>query len=379
MSIRVDRGIRVRKVTRTDEGYLHGDAVITRAGVFKYLSENGTPRFELRHPDDVFKEDSLSTLKMKPVTNRHPWFGVVKSDNSKQVQIGMTGETVSVENPYIISSIIVTDAKSIRDIDAGIQQLSAGYKCDVVEESGVFEGKPYQYRQKNIKYNHVALCEVGRAGEVARLNLDSEDDLDILVTDSEDSQSTRSRPMVKLVLDSCEYEVPQEVLNGFNKLRGDNADLVKQVGTITTEKDTLKAEFDTTKVKLDAFEKRDFAKEMADAVQARLALVTSVSDILPKETKLDSMSDLEIKTAVVAKEFPTLKLDDKNETYISACFEAAVVSKKDQKRADAAAANRAKSTPADKNDAVAPDQRTGSGKAMESYKERTANAYKVKK
>jgi uncharacterized protein len=62
----------IPKVQKTKEGYLRGDAVGSRAGVFVYYNLDGSIRRELRHPDDIFTKTSLDTLKMIPVTLDHP-------------------------------------------------------------------------------------------------------------------------------------------------------------------------------------------------------------------------------------------------------------------------------------------------------------------
>ena len=55
------------KTKINDNGYLETDAIITRTGVFVYKNADGSTNRELRHPDDVFKADSLETLKMIPI------------------------------------------------------------------------------------------------------------------------------------------------------------------------------------------------------------------------------------------------------------------------------------------------------------------------
>ena len=58
-TIRFDAG-NIIKITETKEGFLKGDAILTRTGVFTYVNADGSLRKELRHPDDVFVLDSLS-------------------------------------------------------------------------------------------------------------------------------------------------------------------------------------------------------------------------------------------------------------------------------------------------------------------------------
>lgn len=357
------------KVTRTDEGYLSGAAVITKAGVFKYINPDGSPRFELRHPIDVFNQDSLNTLKMKPITNRHPWFGAVKADNIKQVQVGMTGEQIINSHPHVISTVVINDSKAITDIENGVQELSAGYKCDIIKEDGIYDGVHYQYRQKNIRYNHVALTDKGRAGPEVRLHLDELSkelgESDILFSDS-NTTLTRSHVMSKFKIDSCEYEIPQEVESFITKL--------------STELDTTKGERDSLKSRLDSFEKRDFEAEKREAVKIRRGIESSAINIVEKTVseKFDSMSDSDIKKAVILAMFPEIKLDEASDAYIDGCFNAAIIGKKAQDKITAAAKNRIDSKERETADGCG-KKGISSEDSLNKYKERVSSAYKSKK
>jgi len=384
LPFRIDKIAIKGRVSRTDEGYLTGTAPITRAGVFKYHGQDGKPYYELRHPDDVFAADSLETLKMVPITNTHPWFGKVKSDNVKRVQIGMTGESIKVDAPHVMSSIKITDGPAVEDIDSGRQQVSAGYKCQVVKEIGVFDGVEYTSRQKDIRYNHVALCDVGRAGPDVGLNLDSldEQDTDIMVCDSFDnSQFTGSKNMGKLVLDSCEYEAPQEVINAYNKLHTDSDGLKSQVTSLTKDQDSLKGENAALKSKVDAFEKRDIGKEVQDAVKNRRALETSATVVLAKEVvaKFDSMSDAEIRKAVIASKMPDLKLDGQSDSFIDGCFNTVIALAKTEKKADALAGQRGASKGAESGKEHREDGKINSAAAQDKYLDGLKNGWKNKK
>jgi hypothetical protein len=84
-AMRFDRGELRGAATRTDEGYIRADAIVTRVGVLTYRNKDGTLRRELRHPDDVFSAESLASLKLIPVTNEHPPGRLVNADNAKEL------------------------------------------------------------------------------------------------------------------------------------------------------------------------------------------------------------------------------------------------------------------------------------------------------
>jgi hypothetical protein len=162
----------IPKMTRTKEGYLRGQAVVSRAGVFSYMNMDGTIRGELRHPEEVFKRSSLDTLKMIPITNDHPP-EFVDASNAHKYQVGHTGETYDVDNDQIIVSMTVTHQDAIDAIEAGKVELSMGYTVDLKPENGDFKGEHYDARQLAPKYNHLAIVKRGRAGSAARLRFDN--------------------------------------------------------------------------------------------------------------------------------------------------------------------------------------------------------------
>lgn len=174
--IRYDRQDYKVKTYKDADGFLRTDAIVTRTGVFKYHNADGSVRLELRHPREVFKADSLDTLKMVPLVNGHPKERIVTSENAKEYQIGMTGENVRPDGTCVRVPLVITDGKTIEMAEKrGRNKLSCGYETDLVHQDGVFEGEPYTHIQTNIRYNHLALVDVARAGDITQIKLDSGD------------------------------------------------------------------------------------------------------------------------------------------------------------------------------------------------------------
>jgi hypothetical protein len=162
------------KVSKTKEGFLRGKSIVTRVGVFEYLDENGSIRKELRHPDDVFNPDSLSSIKMIPVTDGHPPV-FIDSNNAVDFQAGYTGEEYEIiKDKHISVSVTVTHKSLIDKILLGEKpEISMGYETVLVKEDGVYDGEKYEFRQTNIRYNHLASVDRGRAGRDARFRFDN--------------------------------------------------------------------------------------------------------------------------------------------------------------------------------------------------------------
>ena len=78
---------------KTGAGFLQVDtAALTRSGVFQYSNADGSKRAEFRPEAEVFKADSMATLKGSPLTVGHQ--GVVSPANHRALSVGMVGEQV---------------------------------------------------------------------------------------------------------------------------------------------------------------------------------------------------------------------------------------------------------------------------------------------
>jgi len=326
--LRHDRGNIKGSASRTDEGYIHADAIVTRTGVFVYQNPDGTVRRELRHPDDVFKRDSLDTMKMIPITNGHPEARLVNADNAKDLTIGHVGENIVVDGQYVMAPMRVTHKDGVDSVDMGRKELSLGYTVELEKVDGEYNGERYDHRQRNIQYNHLAIVDRARAGGAARINMDSGDA--IQTTDE------GKKPMKKVTLDGIEYDAAPEVVNALSKAaaRADAAE--KSVTEITKQLETLKADADKTKAELDAMKEKaedeDEEKkakkdgELRAAVKARLDLERVAEKVITGDArealKLDEMNDADLMKAVIMAAAPKAKLDGQSDAYIKARFDA---------------------------------------------------------
>lgn len=345
---RVDRA-RLPRVAKTDEGYLRGDAIVTRLGVFSYVNADGTIRKELRHPDDVLAADSLDSLKMIPITVDHPGC-LVTAENAEKFSVGQTGENIRVDGRHIVAPITITHARGIA-ASASNYELSLGYRVDVIEETGVYNGEQYTHRQKNPVYNHLALVRQGRAGQAARLNFDG---VDVLPQKME----KETRPMLKVNVDGIQYDAAPEVARALEKALAD-------VGRLAADAETVKAERDKAAGRADAAV-ADAAKAKADlaalvvahadgiaaAVKARTALVSKAALVVKGD--MADKSDRQIMEAVVLAKHPDVKLDGKSDEYVEARFDAVVDAAATE---DKAGAGRQldKAAPISRRDSTAPD------------------------
>jgi hypothetical protein len=324
------------------QGFLRGDGYLTRIGVFTYMNADGTLRKELRHPKDVYDSRSLSTMKMIPVTDGHPDV-LVDKNNAQTLQKGFVGEEIRPHGDHVAAPVVITVSDLIDKVDNGKIQLSLGYETTVIEEVGVYDGIQYDYRQTEIEYNHLAVVDMGRAGEKASLKTDSvpglrEGDAIMVKADEdknkEDSNNSKVKEaeMPKYNVDGIQYEASQEVINRCEKYRNDLEDTQAKFDSATQENaefkkkvDTIEAERDDYKKKFDDLQNKDRSDEINKAAEARLKVFdvagkvfTADDDIKYKEMKND-----EIIRAVVQKDDPDFKIDEYKDRpeYIQARFD----------------------------------------------------------
>lgn len=296
------------KAVRTDDGYIKDTPIITRTGVFPYRNPDGSMRYELRLPEEVFAQDSLATLAGVPITNGH--HGAINKGNVKRHSVGtVLGNARQDDNDNLIADIVIHDTTAV---DAGNKELSCGYECEIEETSGVWNGQRYDCIQRNIRHNHLAIVGKGRAGN-ARLNMDAADFQAAFFTQDKNKEKNQ---MVKLRLDNgIEYDCPPEVAAAYAKLKQDH--------------DTAQAERDTAQA--------DLQKAQAELPEKVAAAVAAAKDrenleLVAKEqgvTVTQDMADTDIRKAVVKKmRGDSLDLTGKSDDYIKAAFDLAVADKK---------------------------------------------------
>lgn len=162
----------------TDEGFLRVPGRVARAGnVQEYYAKelgindrNPTDIIRVYRPaEEVFNADSLASYIGADITNNHP-NKMVDTDSFKNVTSGVTISEGRQDGDFVVADLIIKDKNAIKAVESGKVQLSAGYTADYEKSEGVSPtGEDYDYIQRNIKINHVALVDLARAGGQARL------------------------------------------------------------------------------------------------------------------------------------------------------------------------------------------------------------------
>ena len=167
--IRLD-SVPLGKAYYTEEGYLRDKPILTSTGIFEYTNPDGSVRRELRLPDEVFAPESLASYFGKPIIITHD-AGLITKENVHREAVGTILSEGFQDGQNVRAEIVIHDTDEMKA--SGLKELSLGYNLDLDKTPGMWEGQPYDAIQRNISINHLALVLEARAGEQARLNIDS--------------------------------------------------------------------------------------------------------------------------------------------------------------------------------------------------------------
>lgn len=122
----------------------------------------------MRTPEEVFSEAAMASFEGKPVTNDHPPDLIGPDD----VSMYEKGHAQNVRkgsgrwDGFLIADLHIHSRDLIEAIKAGKREISCGYECEY-DDNG--DGT---FTQRNIRGNHIAVVDKGRAGKMAAI-LDS--------------------------------------------------------------------------------------------------------------------------------------------------------------------------------------------------------------
>lgn len=345
------------------------DASFTRSGVFRYLNDDGTERYEYRPPEEVFAREALDSMVKLPMFNDHPPVSVDSFNTSTYRPIGATGDTVKQRGDDVVGSLVLWDSSSIRDAEAGKTDLSMGYSTDVEEQAGVTpDGVAFTHIQRNIRYNHIAQVDHGRAGtarfridhgeHVGRVNqkrkdqrMEFEELLDMFAEMIEPHglriDHADGKKSVKVAGETFELNSKEDVnaaVKAFKafataKMKGGDAKAKKSDGSdddararlavITAERDALRADnsrLRETASKTDSEEAKKAEAERFDAaVKERIAVLSVAKRFDLKADDLDKLSTFEVKREIVKADGHEIPADAED-AYVNAYFD--IVSKR---------------------------------------------------
>lgn len=156
-----------------DNGFLHvASSHVTKEQVAPYYGRE-IPGWDEEglDPEKIYwgYRPAEELAKAAPTINGLPILWEHHDEDASRPQIehriGSMGTDGTFRAPYLDNSLVFTVQEYIDKItDEGIRELSLSYRYDPKFTSGTFEGQPYDFVMRNIRGNHLAVVEQGRAG-----------------------------------------------------------------------------------------------------------------------------------------------------------------------------------------------------------------------
>lgn len=303
--LRMDRGpVRLDRAELTPAGGRRIPARLSRTGVLVYMNADGTTRRELRLPEDIFRADSLATLEDAPVIDISHHSGMVTPRTWKAAALGHA-RSARRDGQYIAADLVVDHGDALDAIAQGERaEISCGYTCRLDMTPGEWQGERYDCVQREIRYNHVALCPPnrGRAGPEVGLRLDNRTPAWAVAHFNHDEEDTMA---VKVRLDGKEYEEgSREHLDAVERhnaaaLERARLDARAELDKAVAAKD---AELGEAKKRLDAAEgERDAAKTALEQFKADAAAAKTKADGEEADRKKAERAQLRQKIRLVSE------------------------------------------------------------------------------
>lgn len=335
---------RINRITQDAQtGFVHITNVpIACVGVFPYMKADNSVEMEAKLPTELLSEETVSSANSKPITDNHP-DELVTQVNARNYMKGFTATNAHVENDKLKVDMTITDKSLIDEINKGKQELSIGFETEVVPKKGEYKGVAYDSVQRNIRINHVAVVEQGRAGHSVRLLGDSAEMIE------QDVQKKGKRmDTTKVRLDGADVTVATADADKIIKLDADNADKAKKIAELEAQIEEKKKELDELKGKseeekknadeaqakadaaekeLDSLKKEYSGDAMQKAVNDRLNLVGKVKPYLGDSYDFNGKTDKQLKLDTITALDSSIDLKDKSDDYINAYFDAALQAK----------------------------------------------------
>ena len=247
-----------------------------------------------RPEEELNKADTIQSLNGVPLQLEHHDDTAEKP--AQYTRIGATGTDAVFEFPYLSNSLHFFNQKALDLIESGEKcELSIGYDCEIHKEAGEFEGVPYDFVQRNIKIQHVALVECGRAGA------------DVKVSDSKE-----------IILNSEKNEVKQmdkekllQLINELVKAGASEEEIKAKIDELTADAcEDEEVEVETEEVETEEPDTEEVEEQEQEASDEEQTEQADDDDLIIEEVKaelekagLDAENEEIVKAFIVGNHF----------------------------------------------------------------------------
>lgn len=148
---------------------------LSKEGVFPYLGRQIDKSLEpnkiywvYRPMSEISNPETVESFNAAPLIDEHEMIGEGWTKYDDRPAGGVVYNT-RAEDGKLYGDIRIYSEKLKDEIESGKKELSMGYECNYEAEHGVFDGKAYDFVQRNLRGNHIALVNRGRMGSDVRV------------------------------------------------------------------------------------------------------------------------------------------------------------------------------------------------------------------
>lgn len=315
-----DSGIKLKYSIDEISGFLTAPVTLARTGVQVYygfelgIKDRALEQIGVYRPaEEVFAPNSLTSFINLVSTDDHPAIPVT-TDNVKSLQVGQVSGVAASQDQRLLEGVLtITDAKVIAAIQGGKKEVSVGYAHKLVPDSGMFEGVKYEYVQRDIRANHLAIVTAGRCGSDCNISMDNKGEQLMKVT------------IAGISFDTDNEQLVQAISNMVSDNKGKvDALLLKVTAAETLAKDATAAK-DAAEAKADLATKAVLTDDAINTlVNDRAVLMADALSVLGADKMPECKTcPLELKSAVV-DHVTGLDLSGKSEEYVGAAYDMAM-------------------------------------------------------
>ena len=221
-----------------EQGFLHvKDCNISKACVSPYWGAE-IPNYEqlgldpqktyylFRDPKELAK--AADTFNNLPLMDNHVAVSAFDLEDPKIKKriMGSTGTDAKFQDPYLTATLVVWTASGIEGVMSKEQtELSCAYRYELDQTPGEFNGEKYDFRMYDIRGNHVALVDEGRAGP------------DVVVKDRKQQPRVDMKKIQQMIADAI-HPVAQNCVDDFiDRLTALKAEITKKLKPGAEEED----------------------------------------------------------------------------------------------------------------------------------------------
>lgn len=151
------------------------DNPLSKSGVFPYLGKQISGDLEpnriykvYRPMSEISAPETIESFDGIPLIDEHEMIGEGWTDYDDRPAGGVVYHTYAKDGK-LFGDIRIFSEQLKDEIKNGKKELSMGYSCRYEPEQGMFDGEYYDFVQRDLRGNHVALVNRGRMGADVRV------------------------------------------------------------------------------------------------------------------------------------------------------------------------------------------------------------------